>query len=76
MVFKGIVAAATAVALSVAPTVAAAQLVAPTELAPAAESVDGSELRGGFIIPGLALIFIIIGIIIAVEDEDDLPTSP
>ncbi len=76
MVFKGLVAAATAVALSAAPTVAAAQMITPTQLAPADESVDGSELRGGFIIPGLAIILIIIAIVIIVEDEDDLPTSP
>ena len=76
MVFKGFIAAATAVALSVAPTVAAAQ-TAPTEVAPAAERVDGSELRGGFIIPLIAIIAIILGVMAAVhEDDDELPTSP
>lgn len=81
MVFKGIVAAATAVALSVAPTVAVAQTAAPSELAPAAESAAGSELRGGFIIPLIALIAIILGLCVATDscgigDDDDLPTSP
>ena len=77
MVFKGFIAAATAVALSVAPTVAAAQ-AAPIEVAPAAESVDGSELRrGGFIIPLIAIIAIILGIIAALKDDKDgPPTSP
>ena len=77
MVFKGLIATATAVALSVAPTVAAAQ-TAPVEMAPATESVEGSELRGrGFIIPLLAIIAIILGILAAIgDDDDDLRTSP
>jgi hypothetical protein len=58
-----------------APTVAAAQSV---EVAPASETVtEGSELRGGFIIPLIALIAIILGILAAInDDDDDLPESP
>jgi hypothetical protein len=58
-----------------APTVAAAQSV---EVAPASETVDeGSELRGGFIIPLIALVAIILGILAATnDDDDDLPKSP
>ena len=87
MVFKGLIAAATAVAMTVTPTVAAASTAAAAaraaaeqEVAPAGETVDGSELRGGWIIPLIALIAIILGICAATEicggDDDDLPTSP
>ena len=77
MGFKGILAAATSVALLAAPTAATAQRA---EIAPATESVDGSQLRGGFIIPLIALIAIILGICAASDicggDDDDLPNSP
>ena len=80
MVFKGIIAATASVALMVTPAVAAAQSAraATTEVAPAGETVDdGSELRGGFIIPLIAIIAIILGILAATNDnDDDLPHSP
>lgn len=82
MVFKGLTAAVTAAALVVTPTVAAAQTAARTgsELAPQTESVEGSELRGGFIIPLIALIAIILGLCAGTNicggDDDDLPKSP
>ena len=79
MVFKKVVTAVSAVALIAAPTIAVAQTAAPVE--PASESVEGSELRGGFIIPLIALIAIILGLCAATEicgadDDDDLPHSP
>jgi len=51
---------------------------AAAQVAPAAETVDEeSQLRGGFIIPLIALIAIILGILAATKDRDvDLPTSP
>jgi len=72
--FKGIIAATASVALMATPAVAAAQS-AP---APSEESVtDGSQLRGGFVIPLIALIAIILGILAATHDNDDqLPHSP
>ncbi len=74
MVFKKAITAVSAVALLATPTIAAAQ-TAPVE--PASESVEGSELRGGFIIPLIALIAIILGILAAThDDDDDLPHSP
>ena len=75
MGFKGLIAATAAVALMAAPTVAAAQSV---EVAPASETVsEGSELRGGFIIPLIAIVAIILGILAAThDDDDDLPKSP
>lgn len=73
MVFKKAITAVSAVALLAAPTIAAAQ-TAPVE--PATESVEGSELRGGFIIPLIALVAIILGILAATQDDGDRPTSP
>ena len=78
MVLKKVLTAASAVALMTASTVVTAQTAAPIE--PATESVEGSELRGGFIIPLIALIAIILGICAATDicggDDDDLPHSP
>ncbi|HEX8525665.1 hypothetical protein [Allosphingosinicella sp.] len=72
MVFKRIVTATAAVALMAAPTVAVAQ----TSMEPATEQVEGSELRGGFIIPLIAIIAIILGILAATHDDGDPPHSP
>jgi hypothetical protein len=73
VVFKKVVTAASALALMAAPTVAAAQS-APVE--PAGETVEGSELRGGFIIPLIAIVAIILGILAAMHDDEDPPHSP
>jgi hypothetical protein len=73
VVFKKVVTAASAVALMAAPTVAAAQS-APVE--PASETVEGSELRGGFIIPLIAIVAIILGILAAIHDDEEPPHSP
>jgi hypothetical protein len=85
--FKGLIAAAASVALMTTPTLAAAQATASAaaaasnaEVAPATETVEGEQLRGGWIIPLIALIAIILGICAATEvcggDDDDQPTSP
>ena len=86
MDFKGLIAATASVALMVTPTLAAAQTSAyagpaVAEVTPAGETVDdGSQLRGGFIIPLIALIAIILGLCVATDicggNNDDLPTSP
>ncbi len=86
MAFKGLIAAAASVALMTTPTLAAAQASASAaasasrEVAPAAETVEGDQLRGGWIIPLIALIAIILGICAATDicggDDDDPPTSP
>lgn len=69
--------------MMVTPAVATAQSTAQaarasTEVAPSDETVtDGSQLRGGFVIPLIALIAIILGILAATHDNDDqLPHSP
>jgi hypothetical protein len=83
--FKGLIAAAASVALMTAPTVslaqssAAASAAAAAEVAPAEETVDGEQLRGGWIIPLIALIAIILGLCVATDicgDDNDPPTSP
>lgn len=86
MGFKGLIAGVTSIALMTAPTVASAQASAAAsaaathEVAPAAETVDGDQLRGGFIIPLIALIAIILGLCVATDvcggNNDELPTSP
>lgn len=79
MNFKRFIAASAAIALMTTPVVAAAQSTAATvstEVSPASESVDeGSQLRGGFIIPLIAIIAIILGILAATGDND-APESP
>jgi hypothetical protein len=83
--FKGLIAAATSVALVATPTLASAQASAAAsasatrEVAPATETVEGDQLRGGFIIPLIALIAVLLGLCVATDicgDDDDLPTSP
>jgi hypothetical protein len=78
--FKGLLAATASVALMATPTIAAAQQAAAptaaTEVAPAGEKVDGSELRGGFIIPLIAVVAIILGVLAATHKSHDLPHSP
>jgi hypothetical protein len=76
--FKGIIAATASVALMASPTIASAQRAAPaaTEVTPAGETAGGTELRGGFIIPLIALIAIILGILAATQGHHDLPHSP
>jgi len=76
--FKGLIAATASVAMMATPTIAAAQQAAPTtEVAPAGENVSGSELRGGFIIPLIALAAIILGILAATRSHNNnLPHSP
>lgn len=84
MGFKGLIAATASVALIATPTMATAQAtsaaVRTAEVSPATETVDGEQLRGGWIIPLIALIAVILGICAATDicggDDDDLPHSP
>ena len=65
--------------LSLATTPALAQTsAAPLSLAQASvPSTGSSDLRGGFILPGLVLAAIVIGAIsLVVDNENDRPTSP
>jgi len=82
VVFKGLIAAVSAVALTATPALAtasqsAAAARAATELAPAEETVEGSELRGGFIIPVIVIVAIILGILAATKGNgENPPVSP
>ena len=84
MRFKGLIAATASVAFIATPTMAAAQAtsaaVRTAEVAPATETVEGEQLRGGWIIPLIALIAIILGVCAGTDvcggDDDDLPHSP
>lgn len=74
-----ILSAVAAAALVVSPTIASAQAakVAPARMAPApaSEKVDGSEIRGGFLLPLAAIIALIIAILLLTKN-DDKPHSP
>lgn len=75
--FKGIIVAAASVALITTPAMAAAS--ASSQAAQAnvqSESVEGMELRGGFVIPLIAVIAIILGILAATNNGHDRPASP
>jgi hypothetical protein len=63
-------------ALSVASAPALAQAADPAPVRASAELENENELRGGFIIPLIAVIAIILGILVLVGDDDELPTSP
>lgn len=72
-------AAVAATSLVTAPIVAQAA-VAQVNQSRAGSDVEGEDLRGGFIIPLIALIAVILGLCVATDicggDDDDLPTSP
>lgn len=69
---KAFASLAVATSLVAAPVVAQA---APAELRTATE-VEGENLRGGFIIPLIAVVAVILGILAATSGGDDAPTSP
>lgn len=78
VVFKGLLAATVAVALSATPALAAANTAHTARLAPAAETVDGSELGGStsIIVIALAVIAAGLGLWAIVDDGGDEPVSP
>jgi len=71
---KASLAAALAVSTISAPVMAQTQ-AAPVERS-GADMQNANELRGGFIIPLIAIIAIILGILAALHEDDDLPHSP
>ena len=68
MAFKSVIAAVAAAALAIAPTVATAQNPAPAPV-PAEESVEGSEYRGGIMLPLAAIVAIIIAVLLLTKGE-------
>jgi hypothetical protein len=69
-------------ARAAASAVVAASLVAApivAQAAPAervASDVSGENLRGGFIIPLLGLIAVVLGVLVLMDDDDTIPASP
>ena len=76
---KASVAAALAVSMATTPVLAqTASSAAPLSVAArsGATTENASELRGGFIIPAIAVIAIILGILAATHSSGDRPHSP
>ena len=75
---KATVAALLAASMSSAPVMAqSAAASAPAASVQVGESADSaSELRGGFIIPLVAVIAVLLGILAAVGGNDEGPRSP
>ncbi len=76
MRIKSILAALAAASMAAAPAVAAPKPAATsaTEVAPQSETVEGEQIRGGFLLPLAIIIAIILGVILLTGDEE--PTSP
>ena len=74
MRIKSLLAAAGALSLAVAPVAAQAQAAASAAITPATEEVEGSEIRGGFILPLIAIIAIILAILHFTGDDDPIST--
>jgi archaellum biogenesis protein FlaJ (TadC family) len=73
MRIKYILPAFAALSMAAAPVVAAPK--PPIEVAPQSETVEGEQIRGGFLLPLAIIIAIIIGVILLTKDEED-PVSP
>ena len=74
---RKLISAAAALALTAGPAVAAANTPPPAVQAPApaAETVEGSEIHGGFILPLLTIIAVIIAVLLLTKNNDK-PNSP
>lgn len=74
---KASVAAAIAVSMASTPALAQSAAAAPLSVAASSTEVSGeaSELRGGFIIPLVAIVAVILGIL-AATGGSDRPSSP
>ena len=74
MKLNAILAAGAALSLAAAPVAAQAATAAAPRAG--AEVTDAENLRGGFLIPAIAIIAILLGILAATGGDDDLPHSP
>ena len=75
---KASVAAALAVSMASTPVLAQTSSAAPLSVAArsGATTSDANELRGGFIIPLIAVVAVILGILAATNGGGDRPHSP
>lgn len=74
MRINSILAAVAAVSLAAAPAVAAPKAVgapATSEIAPASETVQGEQIRGGFLLPLAIIVAIILGVLLLTNDDED-----
>ncbi len=73
MRINSILAAVAAASLAAAPAVAAPKPVAAagSEVAPASETVEGEQIRGGYLLPLAIIIAIIIGVLLLTNDDED-----
>jgi hypothetical protein len=57
-----------------------APVVAQAAAAPAARTgspvAEGENIQGGWFLPVLAILAVLLGIVVMVDNGDDLPTSP
>jgi len=75
MTLRNILAATAAATLATAP-LAAQAAAQPLPAREASELGDAENMRGGFIIPLIAIVAIILGILAMTGGGDDPPTSP
>jgi hypothetical protein len=73
MRINSILAAVAAVSMAAAPAVAAPRPVAAAtaEVAPQSETVEGEQIRGGFLLPLAIIIAIILGVLLLTNDDED-----
>jgi type IV secretory pathway VirB2 component (pilin) len=69
MRINSILAAVAAASMAAAPVVAAPKPVA--EVSPQSETVNGEQIRGGFLLPLAIIIAIIIGVLLLTGDDDE-----
>ncbi|MGZ8298283.1 MAG: hypothetical protein ACXWU4_14150 [Allosphingosinicella sp.] len=77
MRINSVLAALAGAARAAAPVVAAPKPAAApaTEVAPQSETVEGEQIRGGFLLPLAIIIAIILGVILLTKDDEE-PASP
>jgi|GEM_PF-850411 hypothetical protein len=73
---KATVAAILAVSMASTPVLAQSAAALSVASRASASTDDENELRGGFIIPAVAVIAIILGILVLTGGGDDGPSSP
>jgi type IV secretory pathway VirB2 component (pilin) len=73
MRFNSLLAAIAAASMAAAPVVAAPKRApaAAAEVAPAPETVEGEQIRGGFLLPLAIIIAIILGVLLLTKDDED-----
>jgi hypothetical protein len=74
MRINSILAAVAAASMAAAPAVAAPKPVgapATSEIAPAGETAQGEQIRGGFLLPLAIIIAIILGVLLLTNNDED-----